>query len=170
MAARHRVNKGGGISTIRLVKANPSDPAYHTGLFCPILHFTSLGSGDRSRHVRCDCAELWIRHQTARPKHLTQPTDNAHCWVAITRSTSFTILHRFGQIFGSNEIRPSSPRFISSAFLQHCNLHRLAQPFGIATTPRTIWSACRGSTASNAITAITHLGIFLMSATASARG
>jgi len=64
-------------------------------------------------------AQFRVRHQTAGPQHFTQTTDNRHhirCRDA-TIEIHLTGLDLFGQIFGTYQIRTSSPGLVSLGIL-----------------------------------------------------
>src|SRR6184192_1064222 len=98
------------------------------------LNATGLHILNGSGQVKCDCPGFGAGHQAAWAKLLT-------------KSTNFT--HHIGCCYGDVEIEPAA--FASLAFSPWANTSTftsLPVPAGSIATPRTIWSAWRGSTPS----------------------
>src|SRR5262249_51658625 len=127
--------------------ADPSldDP----GLFDAEFDGAPLGPFDGIGDVHRHGANLWVRHDTARAKHLPETADQRHQVgggnAAIEVDLAFA--HLFNEVFRADNV--CSAAFASSALAPRANTptRRVRpEPFGNVTTPRTIWSACVGST------------------------
>ena len=95
------------LDNLRLAKASLANTGMHnTGLFSAILDFAGLCGRDRGSDIRCDRAQLGVRHQTTRAKHLAEPTDDAHH----VRAGNYTVeirlssLNGLSQILGANQV------------------------------------------------------------------
>ncbi len=113
------------------------------------LDRAALGRFDRRRHIHGHGADLGVRHQAARAQHLTQTADEAH---HVGRRNAAVELDRaladdLEEIIGANDIGPGLLRLLGLGPLAKPPTRTLRpDPFGRLHTPRTIWSAWRGST------------------------
>ena len=101
--------------------------------------------GDVRRHR----AELRVRHQAARAEDLTQLADHRH---HVRRGDAavevdLAALDLLGQVLGADDVGAGGLGLLGLVALgEDGDAHRLAGAVRQRTTPRTIWSAWRGST------------------------
>ena len=135
----------------RVVERRLTDRALNdAGLFGAEFDGPALGRLDRRRDVRRHGANLGVRHQAARPQNLAQTADERHhvgrgdAAVEVDRAA----LHGGDEVLGSHHVGAGVAGFVRLE--PRARTPRRADtrpvPLGRLTTPRTIWSACLGST------------------------
>ena len=111
----------------------------------------ALFSRTALRDVHRDGAELRVRHQAARAEHLTEPADDAHHVGRRDHAVELEpalVGDLLGEVLGADEVGARLARLASpsSPFANTSTRTDLPMPCGSTIAPRTIWSACFGST------------------------
>ena len=128
-----------------------ADAGLHdAGLLDAELDRAALGALHGAGDVHRDRADLRVRHQAARAQHLAEPADQRH---HVGRGDAavevdLAALHLLDQILGADDVGAGGLGLVGlGAAREHARRARVRPvPFGRLTTPRTIWSAWRGST------------------------